>query len=142
MPMIARASVTANPIQAVPIMAPRASGCRAVPWMTEAKIKPTPRAGPMVPRPEPTMPRAPTSSIGVIGTSFLTGFRGVCRNRGWSVLLGRGRGDVLGGENGEDEGLQGLNEDLQAEDRHAEDQGHHTGGLVDDRFGMQEQILP
>jgi hypothetical protein len=33
MPMIASASVTANPIQAVPIIAPRASGCRAVPWM-------------------------------------------------------------------------------------------------------------
>ena len=39
MPMIASASVTANPIQAVPIIAPRASGCRAVPWMTEAKIR-------------------------------------------------------------------------------------------------------
>src|SRR5215212_10150831 len=133
MPMIASASVTANPIQAVPIIAPRASGCRAVPWMTEAKIKPTTMPG-------PTVPRDPTSSIGIIGTSFLTGFRGDCRNRGWSVLFGCGRRDVLGGENGEDKGLQRLNEDLKAEDRHAEDQGHHTGGLVDDRFGMQEQV--
>jgi hypothetical protein len=58
------------------------------------------------------MPRDPVSSSGVIGTSFLTGFRGVCRNRGLSVLFGRGRRDVLGSENGEDEGLQGLNEDL------------------------------
>ena len=58
------------------------------------------------------------------------------------MLLGRGRRDVLGGENGEDEGLQGLNEDLQAEDRHAEDQGHHTGGLVDDRLGMQSRYSP
>ena len=45
------ASVTAKPIQAVPIMAPRASGCRAVPWITDAKIKPTPIPGPMAPRP-------------------------------------------------------------------------------------------
>ena len=51
MPMIASASVTAKPIQAVPIMAPRASGCRAVPWMTEAKIRPTPMPGPIAPRP-------------------------------------------------------------------------------------------
>ena len=49
--MIASASVTANPIQAVPIIAPRASGCRAVPWMTEPKIKPTPIPGPMAARP-------------------------------------------------------------------------------------------
>ena len=46
--MMARASTTAKPMKAVPIMAPRASGWRAVPLMTDAKIQATPRAGAIV----------------------------------------------------------------------------------------------
>ena len=48
MAMMASASTTAKPMKAVLIMAPRASGWRAVPLITEAKIQATPRAGAMV----------------------------------------------------------------------------------------------
>src|SRR3954454_14894739 len=85
------------------------------------------------------MPSEPVSSRGVMKVvlSYPAGLR-----RWGSVLLSGRGGDVLGGEHGEDVGLQDLHEELEAEDRHAEDEGEHAGDLVDDRLAVQQQVLP
>src|SRR5690606_38094382 len=113
-PRMASASTTAKPIQAVPIIAPRASGCRAVPWITEAKIRPTPMPEPMTARPYPTRLIEPLISIGVM---LVGSFQFPVPLPGRSVFVRSGRGHVRGGQDGEDVGLEGDHQELQSEDR-------------------------
>src|SRR2546423_4349204 len=103
------ASVSAKPSHWIDVISSRISGWRVTDSITLPKMKPTPTPGPTVPRPAPTpsaMARRPLAVASLLACARME--RSIVAPL---VLLGDRAADVDRGEGGEDEGLQGGDQD-------------------------------
>src|SRR3954451_705533 len=92
----------------MPVSSPRSSGCLATAWIIEPKMLPMPMPAPTAPRPTPTpkaiaLPRSATSPVVAARRTSTS-----CASLSFPLVLGLdGAADVDGGEQSEDERLDG-----------------------------------
>src|SRR4051794_24696145 len=123
------ASVRAKPSHWIEVISSRISGWRVTDSMTLPKMKPTPTPGPTVPRPAPTpsaMARRPLAVASLLPCARKV----VTVSRIMSlllVLLGDRAAEIDRGESGEDERLQGGDQDhLEQEEDDGDRQRDHA----------------
>src|SRR5919204_2286748 len=90
----------------MPCSSPRSSGWRATAWIIEPKMLPIPTPAPSEPRPMPS-----ARAIALPASTLAAAARSPIMGRSLLVFWLDGRADVDGGQGGEDEGLDGDDDD-------------------------------